>query len=319
MNKRVLVTGASGFVGRRLCAVLANRGWRVRAAVRDPRTPLPAGVDRVVTGELGPDTDWREALAGVEGIVHLAARVHVMRETAGDPLAEFRRVNVDGTLNLARQAARDGARRFVFVSSIKVNGEETRPGQPFTEDDLPGPLDSYAVSKHEAEQGLWRIAGQTGLGVVVIRPPLLYGPGVKGNFPRLMRLIRSGLPLPLGTVKNRRSLLGLDNLLDFLMLCLAHPAAANQTFLVADGEDLSTPGLVRRLALAMNRPARLLPVPVSWLRLAGRMLDRTEEVARLTGTLQLDIAKARTLLGWEPPLSVDEGLRRTVAEMDSQD
>jgi UDP-glucose 4-epimerase len=237
-----------------------------------------------------------------------------MQDTATDPLADFRRVNVQGTLNLARQAAATGVRRFVFISSIKVNGETTDLGYPFTADDVPAPLDDpYGVSKMEAEQGLRQIAAETGMEVVIIRPPLVYGPGVKANFAALMRAVQRGWPLPLGMVHNQRSLVGLDNLVDFIVTCITHPQAANQTFLVSDGKDLSTTELVRGMAKAAGMPARLLPVPLWVLQAGASLLGKGDAVQRLCGNLQVDISKARSLLGWVPPVSVEEGLRRAMA------
>jgi UDP-glucose 4-epimerase len=261
-------------------------------------------------GDLEPSTDWTVALEGVAVVVHCAARVHVMADTATNPLEEFRRVNVQGTLNLAQQAAAAGVRRFVFVSSIKVNGEATQLGCLFTADDAPAPLDAYGVSKMEAEQGLREIALQTGMEVVIIRPPLVYGPGVKANFAAMMRWLRRGVPLPLGAIHNQRSLVALDNLVDLIVVCLTHPAAANQTFLVSDGEDVSTTGLLRRMGQALGHPARLIPVPVSWLKLAAALVGKQDVAQRLCGSLQVDIEKTQRLLGWAPPLSLDEGLRR---------
>lgn len=263
-------------------------------------------------GDIGPATDWTTVLNGVDCVVHLAARAHVMDDSAPEPLAAYREVNVAGTRRLAEQAAAAGVRRLVMVSSIKVNGERTAPGAPFLFSDPPAPEDAYGLSKWEAEQALWLVAAETGLEVVVVRPPLVYGPGARGNFQRLLRWVARGLPLPLGAVENRRSLVALDNLVDLLRVCIDHPAATGQTFLVSDGEDLSTPELIRRLAAAMGRKPRLLPVPPALLRLGGWLLGRSGEVARLLGSLQVDIAHTREILGWTPPISVQEGLRRTV-------
>ena len=309
----ILITGATGFVGSALVARLAREGIETRACVRRDDASLPEGVHTVQVAGLTADADWSRALMGVSVVVHAAARVHVMDDAATDPLAEFRRVNVEGTLHLARQAAAVGVKRFVFVSSVKVNGEATLPGRPFTADDVPAPLDPYGVSKMEAEQGLHQIAAQTGMAVVIIRPPLVYGPGVKANFAALMRAMQRGWPLPLGAVHNQRSLVALDNLVDFIVTCLSHPQAANQTFLVSDGHDLSTTELVRGLARAAGVPARLLPVPVWALQAGAALLGKGDAVQRLCGNLQVDISKARSLLGWLPPVSVDEGLRRAMA------
>jgi UDP-glucose 4-epimerase len=309
----ILLTGATGFVGRALCAALI-KGGPIRIVVRNAAGESPAdGVD-VVRGELSATADWSAAMAGVVAVVHCAARVHVMNDDAVDPLAEFRRINVEGSLQLARQAAAAGVRRFVFLSSIKVNGEQTDPGRPFTADQAPGPLDPYGISKMEAEAALRALARETGMAVVIIRPPLVYGPAVKGNFLAMMRALWRGIPLPLGAVTaNRRSLVALDNLVDLIVTCIDHPAAANQTFLVSDAEDLSTAALLRRMGQQLGRSARLLPVPVGVLRLAATLLGRPGIAQRLCGSLEVDIDKTRHLLGWSPPLSVDEGLRRTAA------
>jgi nucleoside-diphosphate-sugar epimerase len=262
-------------------------------------------------GSLSSEADWTVALRSVDQVVHLAARVHVMNDKSSDPLAEFRRVNVEGTANLARQAAAAGVRRFVYLSSIKVNGEFTEVGHPFTADDAPAPEDPYGVSKQEAELALRQIAADTGMEVVIVRPPLVYGPGVKANFESMMRWLARGVPLPLAAVtQNQRSLVALDNLVDLIMTCLSHPAAANQTFLVSDGEDLSTAGLIRRMGAALGHPARLFYVPPSMLKLGAQVVNKPGIYQRLCGSLQLDIAKTRRLLGWCPPVSVDEGLRR---------
>lgn len=305
-----LVTGASGFVGSALCARLRTDGVFIRGAVRAPNSK-PDGAEAFAIGSLSSDTDWTEALSNVERVVHLAARVHVMNDKSSDPLTEFRRTNVEGTAALARQAAVAGVRRFVFLSSVKVNGEFTKPGHPFTADDVPAPEDPYGVSKHEAEHLLRQISAETGMAVVIIRPPLVYGPGVKANFESMMRWLGRGVPLPLAAVtQNRRSLVALDNLVDLIVTCLHHPAAANQTFLVSDGEDLSTAQLLKRMGAAMGKPARLFYMPPTLLRLGASVLNRPGIYQRLCGSLQLDIAKNRQLLGWIPPVSVDEGLWR---------
>jgi nucleoside-diphosphate-sugar epimerase len=249
----------------------------------------------------------------VDVVVHTAARVHMMADTVADPLAEFRRVNVEVSLRLAREAAAVGVRRFVFISSVKVNGEASLAGQPFTEQDAVGPQDDYGISKMEAEQGLRQIAADTDMEVVIIRPPLVYGSGVRANFAALMRAVQRGWPLPLGAVQNKRSLVALDNLVDFIITCINHPQAANQTFLVSDGQDLSTTDLVRGMAHAAGVPARLLPVPVGALQAGATLLGKGDAVQRLCGNLQVDISKARSLLGWAPPVSVEEGLRLAMA------
>ncbi len=304
----VLVTGATGFVGQALIVSLHKLGiTKIVCTSRERRIPKHKNISFFQCDEAN---DWRDALTGCEVVVHLAARVHVMVDRAADPLEEFRRVNVQGTLSLARQAAAAGVQRFVFVSSIKVNGEVTQLGHPFMADDAPAPLDAYGVSKMEAEQGLREIAGQSGMEVVIIRPPLIYGPGVKANFATMMRWLKRGVPLPLRTIHNQRSLVGLDNFVDLLVTCLMHPAAANQTFLVSDGEDVSSTELLCRMGQALGHPARLVPVPVSWLKLAAGMVGKRDMVLRLCGSLQVDIEKTRHLLGWTPPLSLDEGLKK---------
>lgn len=313
MSLRVMVTGASGFVGREFCAECAKFGNEVIAAVRRPQT-FDGKVRPVVVGDLGDKGDWHEALQGVNVVVHLAARVHMMSDRADDPLAEFRRVNVDGTLNLARQAASAGVRRFIFLSSVKVNGEATASGQSFSADDIPAPQDAYAASKLEAELGLRQICSDTGMEFVVVRPPLVYGPGVKGNFRTLLHCVQRGMPLPLGALDNRRSLLALGNLLDLITICLTHPAASNQVFLAADGECVSTTDMLLKIARAYKRPSRLIPVPAGWLRSAASILGKQAAADRLLGSLVVDISKTRDLLGWTPAISMDEQLRKMASD-----
>jgi nucleoside-diphosphate-sugar epimerase len=305
----VLVTGANGFVGAALCRALIDREYSVRRALRQASAGTVPGED-VVVGELGPHTDWNRALQNVEAVVHLAARTHVMRDNAIDPLAEYRRTNVDGTQTLVQAAAAAGVRRIIFLSSIKVNGEETTL-RAFTEEDAPHPQDAYGISKLEAERALRENAAGTSLQTVILRAPLLYGPGVKGNFLRLMRAIDRGAPLPVGSISNRRSLLYLDNLVDVIQLCLEHPAAAGKTYLLADDEGISTPDLARAIAGALGRPARLLPFPPGLLKFAGAAVNKTAAVSRLTGSLQVDSGKIRRELAWQPRYSMAEGLRRT--------
>jgi nucleoside-diphosphate-sugar epimerase len=310
----ILVTGASGFVGGALVRRLIANGAcnSVVVAVRRKAESLAEVIRQVQVGELLPATDWGQALQDVDVVVHCAGRVHVMQDDAMDPLQAYREVNVNGTLSLAIQAAQAGVGRFVFVSSIKVNGEATQHGYPFTADDVPAPLDPYGMSKLEAEQGLREIESQTGMEVVVVRPPLVYGPGVKANFASIMRWVARGIPLPLGAIHNSRSLVALDNLVDLLVACLKHPAAAGQTFLVSDGEDVSTTELLRRTAQAMGQKALLLPVPASVLELCATLLGKRAVAQRLCGSMQVDIAKTCRLLGWIPPLTLDQGLRKAV-------
>ena len=314
-EKIILVTGATGFVGNALANKLATElayNALVVAAVRRRDLLWPQGVRSVLVGNLLPTTDWSVSMRGVDAVVHCAARVHVMQDDASDPLQVYREVNVDGTLNLALQAAQAGVRRFVFVSSIKVNGESTLPGRAFFADDEPEPLDAYGVSKMEAEKGLWKIAAQTGMELVIVRPPLVYGPGVKANFASMMHWVSRGVPLPLGRIHNARSMVALDNLIDLLVTCLKHPAAAGQTFLVSDGEDVSTTELLRRTARAMGKRALLLNVPVSWLEMVASLLGKRAMAQRLMGSLQVNIDKTRSTLGWEPPLTLDQGLKKAV-------
>ena len=311
---RILVTGATGFVGGAFLRRSAlDPSLQIVAAIRRDDSTLPAHVVSIRVGELGAGTDWSRALVGVEAVVHSAARVHVMRDDASDPLTEFRAVNVEGTLRLARDAARAGVKRFVFVSSVKVNGEHTLLDKPFTSNDAPAPVDAYGISKHEAEEGLRREAATSGLNVVIIRPVLVYGPGVKANFRSMMRWVHRGFPLPLGAIHNRRILVAADNLADFIFCALSHPAAANQTFHVSDGEDLSTTELLRRTALAMGKRPRLLPVPRFLLSPPLRAIGKAAVANRLFDSLVVDIGKNRDLLGWSPPVSVNHALGETVA------
>jgi nucleoside-diphosphate-sugar epimerase len=313
MTHRVLVTGGQGFVGKALAFGALSKGFKVRVSSRQTLNGSPSNFEFAQVAELGPTTDWSAALQGVATVVHCAGRAHVMSDTVADPLAVFRAANRDGTLNLAQQAVNAGVKRFVFISSIGVNGSQTAVGKPFSETDQSKPHNAYALSKWEAEQSLMQIAAETGLDVVIIRPPLVYGCNAPGNFGTLMRAVQRGWPLPLGAVHNQRSLVALDNLVDFIVTCITHPQAANQTFLVSDGQDLSTTELVRGMAQAAGVPARLLPVPVWALQAGATFLGKGESVQRLCGNLQVDISKARNLLGWVPPVSVSEGLRRAMA------
>jgi nucleoside-diphosphate-sugar epimerase len=309
MPVRILVTGANGFVGRAMCARLQQQGCEVLAAVRTPTDGLRANRILTITA-LDQQTDWSAALQGIDVVVHLAARVHVMQDTAADPDIAFRKANADATLHLAQQAATAGVKRLVFLSSVKANGEITAPGKPFQESDPPNPQDAYGRSKLQAEVGLYQIAAQTGLEVVIVRSPLVYGPGVKANFASLMRLVARGWPLPLGGIHNRRSLVGLGNLVDFVATCATHAQAANQTFFVSDGQDLSTTELVRAMAQAARVQARLLPVPARWLLWVGNLLGQGAAMHRLCDSLQVDISKSKALLNWAPPYALSADLEQ---------
>lgn len=316
---RVLVTGANGFVGAATVRCLLQGGaCEVRRALRSitPAAHDPSGApDKVAVGDIDGATDWRAALEGLDVVVHTAARVHMMRETEADPLAAFRRVNTEGSMNLARQAARAGVRRLVFISSVKVNGEATPPGQPFRpQDPALRPDDPYGISKFEAEQGLREVAAATGLEVVVIRPVMVYGPGVRANFESMMKWVARGVPLPLGAIHaNRRSLVGLDNLADLIACCVRHPAASGQVFFAADGEDVSTTELLTRVGAALGKPARLLPVPPALLQAGARLAGQGPVAQRLCGSLQVDISANVQVLGWRPPFSLAAGLEQTAS------
>lgn len=303
---KVLVSGANGFIGRALCPYLSSLGHTVVPVVR---RSFNMDGEHVVDDEFS----WKKALTGCDSIVHLAGRAHVMQDQAVNPLRAFRAANVDATLALAKRAVEAGVRRFVFMSTIKVNGEHTAPGGCFRPDDLPAPEDPYAISKWEAEQGLYAIAKNTGLEIVIVRPPLVYGPGAKGNFASLIQWINSGVPLPFGAVHNSRSMVALDNLVSFVGLCAdsdASPKAKGEVFLVSDGEDISTTELLHKVAHAYGCSVKLLPVPVGAMRFAAKLIGRADLVDRLLGFLTLDDSKAHDLLGWRPPASMDEQLRK---------
>ncbi|AKV07571.1 NAD-dependent dehydratase [Pseudomonas fluorescens NCIMB 11764] len=309
---RLLVTGGSGFIGSRLIDVLAAENkYEIVAVNRRSGLHFPVVVQSRIVQGLSQTTEWSDTLKGVDVVIHTAARAHVMSDYSADPLAEFRRINVEGTIRLASHAVEAGVKRFIFLSSIKVNGESTVLSAPYHADSKPAPADPYAISKMEAEQGLRVIAQETGMEVVIIRPTLVYGPGVKANFLSMMRWLISGIPLPFGAIHNRRSLVALDNLVDLIVTCIDHPAAANETFLVSDGEDLSTTELLHRMGTALGVSARLLPVP-AWLLMAGAtVLGRKSLSQRLCGSLQVDITKTRERLEWEPPVSVAHALDGT--------
>lgn len=307
---KLLVTGANGFVGSAAARHFANLGNHVVAHSRSAVLPSTF-TDNVQTlqGSFENLNQWQNHLEGCDAVVHTAARVHQVQETSADPLQDYRRVNVDYTVALAQAAARSGVKRFVFLSSIKVNGNYTLTNKPYTADDAPGADDPYGISKQEAEQALMQLANQTGMQVTIIRPPLIYGPGVKANFLSMMTWLQRGIPLPLGAIHNQRSLLGLGNLLDLINICLTHPNAVNQTFLASDGHDVSTTQLLRLMGEALGKPARLVKIPQSWLENAAKLLGKPGVAQRLCGNLAVDISKTRNLLGWQPPVSLEAGLR----------
>ena len=309
---RILLTGGSGFVGKAVLERLAAMdGVEALAALRHQPQSLPAGVSVHLFDDLGSEVAWPKQSGPFDVVIHCASRVHVMNEVAADPLAEFRKVNVQATLAFARRAAAAGVRRFVFISSIKVNGEATEPGRPYHAQDVPGPQDPYGVSKREAEEQLRQLAAETGMELTIIRPVLVYGPGVKANFHNMMRWLDKQVPLPFGAIDNRRSLVALDNLVDLIVICCTHPGAANQTFLVSDGHDVSTTELLRQMARALGKPARLLPIPASMLVLGANLLGRRALSQRLCGSLQVDITQTCSLLSWTPPVTFEQALRKT--------
>lgn len=311
---RVLVTGANGFVGGYLCRDLCRQGYKVVAAVRSANIQVD-DYELAVIGSIDIGTDWSLALINVDVVVHLAARVHVMHDTAVDSLAEFRKVNVEGTLNLAMQAAKAGVKRFIFISTIGVNGNTTDFDNPFTEENLPRPHDPYSVSKHEAEQGLHKLANEVGLEIVIIRPPLVYGYGAPGNFGRIINVLQRHMPLPLGAIHNKRSFVFVGNLVSLILRCIEHPAAVNEIFLVADGRDISTTELLQGCALALGVKVWLVPVPQTLLKLGAYLLGKRDLSQRLCGNLQADITKARILLDWTPPISVADGLKAAAKDV----
>lgn len=313
---KILVTGSNGFVGKPLCKTLVKLNWIVRVAVRS-KSKSKQEVELVSIKNINGYTDWSTGLKDIDVVIHLAARVHIMNDSATEPLSEFRRVNVDGTLNLARQAVNAGVRRFIFVSSIKVNGELTQADKPFTASDIPSPQDAYGISKCEAEQGLLKLASETGLEVVIIRPPLIYGGGVKANFASMMKAVKNGFPLPLGAVNNKRSFVYVGNLISLILKCIDHPAAINQIFLVSDGHDLSTTELLKACAQSLGVKPRLLPVPQRFLEVAAKILGKENLAQRLCGNLQVDITKTCQLLDWEPQFSVEDGLKDVAVALHS--
>jgi UDP-N-acetyl-alpha-D-quinovosamine dehydrogenase len=308
-REKVLVTGANGFVAGRLRAELVRRNFSAIAAARGFEGFNHQG-ESISISTVDSGTDWTEALMGVKVVIHLAARVHVMHDNASDPLTEYLEVNLHGTSNLARQAAKSGVKRFIYVSSVKVNGEYTNT-QAFTETNQPNPQDPYAISKWQAEQALREISREIGMEVVIVRPPLVYGPGVKANFYRLMELINKALPIPLASIRNRRSMVYVGNLVDALILCATHPAAAGHTYLVSDGEEVSTPQLVQALAIALHKPSRVFPLPLVLMRNVAKLFGKSAAIDRLTQSLVVDSSKIRNELGWQPPYTIAQGLQAT--------
>lgn len=308
---KFVVTGANGFIGRAITQELARRGHQVCAAARHEINNLPAGAEWREAPDLGADADWSLVVKDADIVIHCAARVHVMEEQESDPLTAFRAANRDGTLALAQAAERAGTKRLVFLSSIKVNGESTAPGQSFSPNDEPAPTDPYGVSKAEAETELRRFAGESALEIVIIRPVLVYGPGVKANFAALLHAVKRGMPLPLGSIHNRRSLVYLGNLVDLAVCTATHPTANGQTFIASDGEDLSTTQLLHRIGKAVGKPARLLPCSAAIIRLTAAIIGRGAAARRLTESLAVDNSAAQRKLGWEPPFTVDSGLAET--------
>jgi len=312
-DKSILVTGGTGLVGNALiCGLSSKQGIHVKALVRTHAKALPSKVDQVLFQGLDGDVDYSHSLENTTVIIHAAARVHVMDDQVKDSLAEFRKVNVEGTLNLAKQAAQAGVKRFVYISSVKVNGESTSAEQPFTPDDRVATDDPYGLSKWEAEQGLFKLAKETNMEVVVVRPPLIYGEGVKANFAKMMQVVAKGILLPLGEIHNQRSFMALDNLVDFIITCITHPKAANEVFLISDGEDVSTTELLQKVAKAMGKKARLIPVPVGLMSFVAKLLGKEDVANRLFDSLQVDSSKARELLGWQPVITMDEQLKKIV-------
>ncbi|WP_417223853.1 UDP-glucose 4-epimerase family protein [Amphritea sp.] len=307
---KLLVTGATGFLGSNLVFRLSALGCDVVISSRGSTASVSFGGSVVNVGNMDANTDWQAAVQNVDAVIHTAAIAHVINENNANSIEHYSDVNAKGTLNLARQAASAGVKRFIFISTVKVLGESTAVDKPFKANDQFNPIGPYARSKWLAELGLMQLGADTNMEVVIIRPPLVYGPGVKANFLRMIQLVEKGIPLPLGAINNKRSFVALDNLVDLIITCIDHPAAANEVFLAGDGEDLSTSELLRGIAVAMGKPSRLFPVPESWLRFAARLLGKKDIADRLLDSLQVDISKTRDMLGWSPPISVEEGLRR---------
>ena len=307
---KILVTGANGFIGYNLCAFLKGKGCFVRGAVRNNVRNVLRVDEYIRVGDINESTDWQQALAGVDTVIHLAARVHIINDPAANPVEVFRKVNVLGTERLARMAAKTGVKRFIFISSVKVNGEGAL--RPYTEKDIPAPQDAYGISKREAEDLLACIAAETGLQTVILRLPLVYGPGVKANFKSLIKIVSIGLPLPFKGINNRRSFLYIGNLMDAIITCISHPLAAGETFLVSDGQDVSTPDLIKMIACALKKKAVLFSLHPGILKALCKIVGKDKELEKLTGTLLVDSSKIRNLLGWKPPFTLEEGIKETV-------
>ena len=306
--KKILVTGATGFIGLAVAQELLKQAFDVSAAVRKLSPFLPDAVKQIEIGDISSLPENISTLHDMDVVIHIAARAHIMDETESNPLSEFRKVNTTATLNLARQAAEAGVKRFIFISSIKVNGEITESGIPFTAKSTHVPTNPYGLSKFEAEHGLMSLAQNTGMEVVIIRPPLVYGPGVKANFLNMIKWVDKAIPLPLGSVHNKRSLVALDNLVSFICHCINHSKAGNEIFLISDGEDISTTQLLQKVAKALEKKIILLPIPVSLMRFTAKLIGKQAVASRLFDSLQVDSSKARNLLGWQPVINMDEQL-----------
>jgi len=314
LRSKVFITGATGFVGKALVSELVAQNFLVSAAVRDDTAVIAKGVLKITVGDLTKINDWQATLQSIDVVIHMAGRAHIMNDNATDPLAAFRKMNTEVTLLLAKQSAKVGVKRFIFMSSVKVNGEMTELNKPFISSDQFVPNDPYGLSKYEAEKGLLDLAKESGMEVVIIRPPLVYGAGVRANFATMMRWINKNVPLPFGAIHNQRSLVALDNLVSFIVHCINHPKAANEVFLISDGEDVSTTKLLQKVAKAFNKEPWLISIPVSWMSFAARLMGKGDVANRLFGSLQVDSSKARNLLGWKPVITMDEQLKKIVKE-----
>jgi len=312
LKPNILITGATGFVGARLVAELLLQQFSISAIVRGEDSVVPVGAEKIIKGNLTNVSDWFPVLKNIDIVIHVAGRAHIMNDDAIDPVTEFRKVNTNVTLNLAKQAAEIGVKRFVFISSVKVNGEKTYLDKPFKPDDDFVPCDPYGLSKYEAEKGLMALSKETSMEVVIIRPPLIYGAGVKANFASMIRWMDKGIPLPFGAVHNQRSLVALDNLVSFIICCISHPKAANEIFLISDGEDVSTTQLLKKVADALGKKTMLIPIPVGLMKLVAKLMAKSGMANRLFASLQVDSSKAHDLLAWEPVISMEEQLQKTV-------